>query len=84
MHDPAPPPPPARRDGKNPFPDDGPQLTDEQLDAIPDYDRDKQYTYGALVKEGFSSEPHEMAFRCGQEKCEDSPPGDGWSSAGWY
>jgi hypothetical protein len=77
-------PPPPQHAGQNPFPDLGPQLTDEQLDAIPSYDRRMQYTYGAMVREGYSSEPHTMAFRCGEPKCEGSPSGHGWVNAGWY
>ncbi|HEX7839130.1 MAG TPA: hypothetical protein VF469_16750, partial [Kofleriaceae bacterium] len=70
--------------GKNPFPDLGEQVTDEQLDQIPSYKRDRQYSYGAMVKEGYSSEPHTIIFRCQQAKCDDAPSGHGWEPAGWY
>jgi hypothetical protein len=82
---PAPPPPHHKlAPGENPFPEDGPHLTDAQLDAIPFYDRNKQYSFGAMVRDSYSSEPHTLAFRCGEETCTGSPSGNGWVNAGWY
>jgi hypothetical protein len=79
-----PPPPPQRPRGGNPHPEAGPQLTQDQLYAMPSYDSGKHYSFGAMVWNGYSSSPHAMAFRCGQDTCTEGPPGDGWIAAGWY
>ena len=68
----------------NPFADLGSQLTDEQLHDIPSYERNKEYSYGAVVWEGYSSEPHVIVYRCHEAKCERGPSGHGWVAAGWY
>jgi hypothetical protein len=77
-------PPPPPKPGENRFPDSGTPLTEDELRAFPKYDRDKTYSFGALVQTGYVTSPRYVVFQCKRDKCDASPPSSGWQRYGWY
>lgn len=71
----------------NRFPEDGPELSEHAMFDIPEMDRhQEEYSYGALVRLGYSSVPHYMAYRCKTKPtCAGwSHMGSDWAHAGWW
>jgi hypothetical protein len=62
----------------NPFPEYGPEFT-----GVDSYNYDTVYARGTIVYKSFVTDPMIQYFRCTQEKCAASPPGNGWEHAGW-
>lgn len=70
--------------GGNPFPQHGVPYSDAKVRGIPSYTRGSNYTKGAVVSTGMSSNPHTLVFRCLEMKCTDSPGvSSQWKSIGW-
>jgi hypothetical protein len=74
---------PPLKPGENPFPSDGKPLGDDEANAVPSYDNGTTYSYGALVKVGYATVPHEIVYKCNAKQCDRSPSGSGWTAYGW-
>jgi hypothetical protein len=72
---------------KNQFPYDGREMSENEMFSYPDMDRSKEsYDYGATVRQGFSSVPHYVAYRCvTQPTCHGwTQMGEDWKAIGWW
>jgi hypothetical protein len=74
---------PPLKPGENPFPSDGKPLGDDEANAVPRYDSGTTYSYGALVKVGYATVPHEIVYKCNAKQCDRSPGGKPWTAYGW-
>jgi hypothetical protein len=78
-------PPPALEPGENPFPRSGKPIDEDELHAAPGYDSTTTYPFGAMVQQGYVTNPHYVVYRCTQKACDHSPgTGNGWEAYGWY
>ncbi len=75
---------PPLKPGENPFPDDGKPLGDDEVNAVPSYNSGTTYSYGALVKVGYVTVPHEVVYKCKSKSCDRAPIGNGWTAYGWH
>jgi hypothetical protein len=75
---------PPLKPGENPFPDDGKPLGDDEVSAVPEYNNGTTYSFGALVKVGYVTVPHEVVYKCKSKSCDRSPTGNGWTAYGWH
>jgi hypothetical protein len=72
----------------NPYPEYGKRVGWHYGDNIPRYEGRKEYTFGSMVQEGFSSSPNYVYWRCIEKVCKGSPrlpgePGRSGSTSDW-
>ena len=77
--------PPPLKPGENPYPNHGKPIDERELRGVPRYDSSTTYSFGAMVQQGYVTNPHYVIYRCTQKQCDRSPgTGNGWESYGWY
>jgi hypothetical protein len=72
---------------RNAYPQYGRAMSESEMMDIPDMDRHQEsFSYGAVVREGYSTVPHYIAFRCIQKpNCGDwAHMGSDWKAVGWW
>ena len=82
-----PPAPPKPAKPRNLYPQYGRAMSESEIMDIPDMDRHQEsFSYGAVVREGYSSVPHYIAFRCIKKpNCGDwAHMGSDWKAVGWW
>jgi hypothetical protein len=68
----------------NVFPQYGKHVPDDEFHQLSDYESGKSYPHGAIVRESYSSNPHNLMYRCVQKSCDDAPGSSSWVDYGWW